>query len=81
MVVSLETILLYREIRKLAGEASLEQGFTFDIILTENVANMLGAEGCEGNPCQLVELNTFGSLSGSGSAFSHWIRDYRLLTE
>src|SRR5271154_6857542 len=58
-VVSLEAIRLFRGIHPFAGEALLEQGFTFDIRLTENVACVLG-EGYKGNPCQLVELNTFG---------------------
>jgi hypothetical protein len=77
-VVSLEAVRLYTGIYHFAGEALLEQGFTFDIRLTENVANVLG-EGYKGNPCQLIELNTFGLLSGCGSALFHWIKDYNLL--
>jgi hypothetical protein len=78
-VVSLEAIRLFTEMYHFAGEALLEQGFTFDIRLTENVANVLGVEGYKGNPCQLVELNTFGLLSGCGSGLFHWINDYNLL--
>lgn len=78
-VVAREAIRLYEDIYPLAGEALLEQGFTFDIRLTENVADVLGMERYQGDPCQLVELNTFGLLSGCGSALFHWIRDYKTL--
>ena len=58
----------------------MEQGFTFDMRLTGNVADdILAMERCERKPCQLVELNIFALLSGRGGALYHWIKDYKIL--
>ena len=43
------------------------QGFTFDVRLTDS------------SEVELVELNTFGALTGCGSCLFHWIRDFHEL--
>ena len=64
-----EAARIYGEIlRALDGKDEmngfLKQGFSFDFLWKE-------AEG----RCELIELNGFGTTSGTGSCLFHWIRD------